>query len=484
MKPAPFSTRLPQTHDPVRQAVGLLNAGRWLEAEALLIQCAESPGWDAATRCQLATIALEIEKPHLARGLLHLALQTAPRSPDVQFLAGMAERALGHLSEAIAHLQLAQPESYPDAAYNLSLIHESLGQFRKAERWIQLALKLEPQDADYLNQAACIAARLGQFDHALRLSAQACRAEPDSPGLAFNHAQNLLLTGQAEQGWPLFEARLAFTPEHLFPKNGAIPWEGQPLAGKSLLVWHEQGMGDTLQFSRYLPLIAKVARQVIFRCQPELTDLLSPLLPEVQVVPAGVPEPPTDYHLPLLSLPGRLGCNLRQPPPPLFSAGKNRKPIENIGFVTAGNPNHPDDANRTIPLTEFSPLWNLNYNWLYLQKDLRPKDSLPSHITHLGKNLNHWSQTAEVLREIDLVISVDTAVAHLAASLGKPTWILLPLCPDWRWGIRETLTAWYPSARLFRQTAPGDWSSVIQAVLNTLRIKNSPEPPAAQAAED
>lgn len=461
MKLAPSPNRIPKNHDPVRVTVELLNTGRLLEAESFLIECAESPSEDASTHCQLARLALEIEKPHLARGLLDRALQSAPRSPEVRFLAGVSERALGHLSDALEHFQLAQPASHPDAAYYSSLIQESLEHFGDAELSIRLALELRPEDADYLNQAACIAARQGKFDEALELSGKAHSAEPDSAGLAFNHAQNLLLAGHAEEAWPLFEARLAFTPDHLFPRNGATEWEGQSLADKSLLVWHEQGIGDTLQFCRYLTLIAQLARKIVFRCQPELAELLAPLLCGVQVVPAGSTEPQTDFHTPLLSLAGRLGCNLRNPPNALFAASENRRDIERIGFVTSGNPNHPDDASRSISLKEFSPLVELNFDWLYLQKHLRPGDSLPASVTHVGINLKNWCQTAEALQEVDLVISADTAVAHLAASLGKPTWILLPLCPDWRWGRSGERTPWYPSARLFRQPAPGNWRFVI-----------------------
>lgn len=452
----------------MREAVELVNAGRLLEAESLLIEWAESSYSDAATRCQLARLALEIEKPHLARGLLDLALKSAPRSPEVRFLAGVSERALGHWSDAIDHFKLAQPESYPDAAYYLSLTQESLGNLRDAEKFIRLALELHPDDADYLNQAACVAARLGSFDDALELSGKAQLAEPDSAGFAFNHAQNLLLAGRSQEAWPLFESRLAFTPGHLFPANGASEWEGQSLNDKSLLVWHEQGIGDSLQFCRYLPVVARMAGGVVFRCQPELAALLSPVLPGVHVVPAGSTEPQTDFHIPLLSLPGRLGCDLTTPPPSPFFTSDPPRPIRRIGFVCSGNPDHPDDASRSIPLNQFEELFDTNFEWFCLQKCLRRGESVPARVAHPARGFRDWHDTAEFLNKVELVISADTAVAHLAASLGKPTWILLPRCPDWRWGRTGESTPWYPSARLFRQTTPGDWPSVIQKITNAL----------------
>lgn len=453
----------------MREAVGFVNAGRLLEAESLLIEWAESSYLDAATRCQLARLALEIEKPHLARGLLDLPLQSAPRSPEVRFLAGVSERALGHWPDALEHLKLAQPESHPDAAYYLSLIHESVGNLGDAERFIRLALESHPDDADYLNQAACVAARQGNFDEALELSGKAHGAEPDSAGFAFNHAQNLLLAGRSQEAWPLFESRLAFTAGHLFPTNGAREWEGQSLNDKSLLVWHEQGIGDSLQFCRYLPVVARMAGGVVFRCQPELAALLSPVLPGVHVVQAGSSEPQADFHTPLLSLPGHLGCDLSTPPPPPFLTSDPSRQIRHIGFVCAGNPAHPDDGSRSIPLNQFKELFETKCEWFCLQKNLRRGESLPARVAHPAREFRDWHDTAECLNKMDLVISADTAVAHLAASLGKPTWILLPHCPDWRWGRTGESPPWYPSARLFRQTTPGDWPSVIQKITQTLK---------------
>lgn len=441
-----------------------------MEAESFLIELAESADLSAAIRCQLARLALEIKNPHLALRLLQAAIASAPRSPDVRFLAGVSARALGHLTQAKDHLLLAQPDSNPDASYYLSLVHEALGDIQAARDAIQLALKNHPQDADYLNQAACIAFRLGQFDEALDKSEQAHRAEPESPEFAFNHSQNHLLVGRAQEAWPLFEARLAFTPEHLYPQNGARAWEGQPLDGKSILVWHEQGLEDSIQFSRYLPILVAQAGNVVFRCQPELLRLLGSELRGITVVSAADPLPPTDYHVPLLSVPGRLGCDLHAPPAPIFPAVKQSSQIKRIGFSYAGNPKHPDDAGRSRSLKVFSTLFESNFEWVCLQKHLQTGDHLPSGVTHPAATCRDFADTTQEIDSVDLVISVDTAVAHLAASLGKPTWILLPLCPDWRWGLRGESYSWYPSVRLFRQSQPGDWPTVMQTLRKELQI--------------
>ncbi|MFM8765841.1 MAG: tetratricopeptide repeat protein [Spartobacteria bacterium] len=457
-----------QTHDPVREAVELVNADCIFEAESFLFECSDSPNHPAATRCQLALLALEIENPRLALRLMRTALDTAPLSPEVRFVAGVTDRALGRLSEAREHFSFARPESNPNAAYYLSLVQESLGDPVSARDSIGLALAQNPQDADYLNQSACIAARLGDFDEALSLSGQALRAEPGSAGFAFNHAQNLLLAGRAREAWPLFEARLAFTPEHLHPGNGSAAWEGQPLNGKTLLVWHEQGLGDSIQFSRFLPSVASRAGKVLFRCQPSLAGLFSSSLPGIEILSSAEKSPHTDFHAPLLSLPGLLGANLDAPPPSIFPAHNSAASLQRIGFACAGNPNHPDDAARSLSLELFKPLFGNRFEWLCLQKNLRPSEALPPGIPHPGAAFSDFIETARALASMDLVISADTAIAHLSASLGKPTWFLLPLCPDWRWGRTGNHTPWYPSARLFRQHEPGNWKSVIKKIATQL----------------
>jgi len=468
MNSGPQGDRNMISSDPVRDVADLVSSGRLLEAESVLIECSESSSLSADTICNLAQLALEMQKPDLARELLEQVLKAAPRSPAVRFLAGIAERLLGNPAEAKAHLQLAQPTRNPDAAYNLSLVHEEVGEMPEARSTIDLALRQSPQDADYLNQSACVAAHFGDFDQARTLSGRAHAAEPQSPGFAFNHAQNLLLAGRADEAWPLFDARFAFTPEHLFPENGSAVWQGEALTDQSILVWHEQGLGDSIHFSRYLPILAARAKRVVFRCQADLIDLLGALLPGIEVVAERQPLPQTDFHVPLLSLPGHLGGNLLEPPASLFPQRTSSGPVRKVGFAHAGNPRHPEDSWRSIPFSVLDPLIASNFDWVCLQKELPAGESLPANVSWPAQGFRNFSDTAEAISHLDLIVSVDTAVAHLAASLGKPTWILLPICPDWRWGVSGEQTPWYPSARLFRQTAFGEWDPVIHRVREEL----------------
>jgi len=265
-----------------------------------------------------------------------------------------------------------------------------------------------------------------------------------SPGWAlprYNLALALLGLGHSELGWMLFEARRALpelkapSPDFPFPE-----WTGQPLAGRRLVVLGEQGAGDQIMFARYIPVLQQQGAEVIFVCDAALASLLPAAVAGIARRTAA------DYWAPLLSLPYRLGPALAAPPPPLLavlSGGGG-----GIGVMAAGSPTHSNDLNRSLRGADARRL-------LALGRSLAPE------ATGAGSFLD----TARIIAGLDLVISVDTAIAHLAASLGKPTWILIPeLGVDWRWGRRSDRTAWYPSARLYRQAQPGDWRSVLDAV--------------------
>jgi Flp pilus assembly protein TadD len=440
----------------VREITSLIAAGKKLEAESSPLACSMRPPSDAATLCELAGLALELGKPHLARTLLGPAQKAAPHSPRVNFLLGVTERDLGNFELSASLLRRAEPAQNPNAAYYLSLVLESSDDIEGAHTAISQALAIHPGDADYLNQCACVATRLGRHAEARDMALRAHLAEPEDPGFAFNYAQVLLQHGNFFEGWSLFDARLAFTPPHLFPGNGSRPWQGEPLAGKSLLVSHEQELGDTIQFSRFLPALSKTGARVIFRCQTELVRLLGEHLPGIEVINEKADLPQTDFHLLLLSLPGRLGANAI--PPSILPQNLPSHQRKTIACAWAGNPDHPEDAQRSIAFTTFAPLFSSSFQWISLQKGFQGE--LPHHVESVG-NLNDFSETARILQTVDLVITVDTAVAHLAGSLGIPTWILLPFAADWRWGFESETSPWYPSVRLFRQESPGDWKTVI-----------------------
>ena len=278
-------------------------------------------------------------------------------------------------------------------------------------------------------------------------------------------------------------------------------WSGREnLAGKTLLIWPEQGLGDCIQFCRYLPELKKAGAQVVLETYPSLGELMRMIDPDLQVVRTGTALPDFDFHCPLMSLPDRLKTTLSNIP---AASGYLRAPdarrniwarrLEKtqqlrIGLVWSGNSRHANDHNRSISLQQLKPLLALDAQFHCLQKDFSSKDveQLISIDT-----LNCWSmrltdfcETAALIECLDLVITVDTSVAHLAAALGKPTWILLPFAPDFRWMMAREDSPWYLTARLFRQDAPGDWPTVIERVVQELKRLTQSRHPHSGAGQD
>ena len=251
------------------------------------------------------------------------------------------------------------------------------------------------------------------------------------------------------------------------------------LSGKTILLHIDQGLGDTIQYVRYVPYLVRQGARVVLESPRELASLLAGL-PGLSVLVQGEALPPFDCHFPLVSLPAALGNESAAEPPYLKAPGSKiarwrseirGNDLPHIGLVWAGNPVHKNDRHRSIPLRLFLPLLETSgVQFVALQKQLREgdADTLPliERLTFLGDRLEDFTDTAAVVSLLDLVITVDTAVGHLAGALAKRVWVLLSSCPDWRWGLNGTHTPIYPSAQLFRQSKAGDWQSV-QAEVRT-----------------
>jgi Glycosyltransferase family 9 (heptosyltransferase) len=282
-------------------------------------------------------------------------------------------------------------------------------------------------------------------------------------------------------------------------------WLGDtPLNGKTILLHAEQGLGDTIQFARYAPLIAARGAKVVLEVQPELKSPLSRLDGVTAVVARGEAPPPFDLHCPLGSLPLAMKTELATVPAPIpylkaeensvrqWSARIGQLPRPRIALAWAGNPAHDNDRNRSMALSTLTPLFSPGYplaptqaspasrrgqggaaSFISIQRELRGDEAAQlaaqSRLTHVGGELSSFDDTAAVLALCDLLISVDTAPAHLAGAMGRPVWVLLPFAPDWRWTLDGDTTPWYPAARLFRQSALGDWDGVIARVAAALQ---------------
>ena len=306
---------------------------------------------------------------------------------------------------------------------------------------------------------------------------KAMALKPNYVDAGWNAGLCLLQMGRLEQGWKLFEWRKKLD-RHPSVRSCPRPlWSGeQDILGKTLFVYWEQGLGDTIQFCRYATLAESRGARVVMEVQPSLRRLLARLTTSIQVVVPGEQPPDFDFYCPLLSLPLAFRTTPETiPAVPRYLCAEPetvarwsdrigpRKKLR-IGVAWSGSAGHRHDRDRSIDLARFSSLFAADAEWICLQKELRAGDGVPEQLAFFGDSLTDFAETAALMELMDLVISVDTSVAHLAAAMGKPTWILLPYSPDWRWFLDRDDSPWYPTARLFRQQSSGDWRGVLDEV--------------------
>ncbi|MBM3757653.1 MAG: tetratricopeptide repeat protein [Acidobacteria bacterium] len=393
-------------------------------------------------------------------------------------------------TDAIAsyRMAVASDPNYSAALYNLgTALHES-GEAAEAVNTFRALLKKEPNHA-----AAWTNLGNAWLAHNDIAAANACyletlRLAPDEPAAEWNLGIAALLAGEFSDGWAGYERRFdvkGATPRRAFSQP---VWRGESLEGRSLLLHAEQGLGDTIQFVRYAPEFAKRGAKVIVECQFGLISLLRSLPGVSEWVAAPAPEPgrsgpqpidhlpATDFQLPFLSAPHVAQTTLDTIPSaegylhaPSAAVqrcsewlGPRRDAIR-AGLVWAGNPNHKNDRNRSIPVPHLEGLGSaVGVEWVNLQKGDAPPESMA--MRDAAAVLADFADTAGLIANLDLVVSVDTSVAHLAGALGKPVWVLLPFAPDWRWMLDREDSPWYRSARLFRQRGPGAWPDLLREV--------------------
>jgi hypothetical protein len=430
----------------------------------------------------------------LARGRAEEALSCfdkilarVPRHAEAHANRAAALAALGRFAEALTACEaaLAAVPSHPIALYNRANALANLDRHVEALAAYDRVVGLFPQHlAAWNNRGNTLMAlkrhreAIASFDSALALAPQFADAH-------FNRALALLAVGDYARGFAEYEWRWRRSGMSSRRNYGRL-WLGEfSLARKTILISSEQGLGDSIQFARYVPLLTRSGATVVLEVHAELKSLLSRLEGAAQVVARGEPLPAFDVHCPLGSLPLAFKTEPATVPAeiPYLAADEVRiakwRPRiaalapPRVALVWAGNPNHANDRNRSIASMKLRPLWEAgSASFVSLQRDLRAADAAELKaapgILHLGEELADLDDTAAVLSLCDVVISVDTAVAHLAAAMGRPTWVLLPFAPDWRWALDGERSPWYPAARLIRQPQAGDWDSVIARVRSDL----------------
>jgi tetratricopeptide (TPR) repeat protein len=416
------------------------------------------------------------------------ALALEPNSPIACGNRGLALLELGQAEAALDTFDraLAQQPNQPEAHNNRGLALQALDRHEAAVASFDRALALQADFPDAWNHRGVSLQALGQADAALTSYSAALARRPDDPWFHWNAGLCRLLLGDYAGGWPDYEWRLR-TGAIRTPRFDRPLWQGEDLAGRTLLLHTEQGLGDIIQFCRYAPLIRGAGR-IILQVPALLVDLLRTLPGPVQmpgllqVIAAGGRPPRFDLHCPLLSLPARFGSTLETVPRavpylhvPSEAVARWRARLgeagRKIGICWQGNPAVRIDRERSVPLAEFAPLAAVpGVRLISLQKThgLEQLADLPAIETLGADGPDSFVDTAAAMQCLDLVVTSDTAVAHLAGALARPVWLATSFVPDWRWGLAGEACAWYPTMRLFRQPRRGDWRSVFEAMAAAL----------------
>jgi len=462
-----------------RQKLGQVDQaiGAYMKALAL----AEEPG----TLSSLGAAYLKSGRREEALLCFERALQLRPDHADALFnLAGaLLESGRATVAKTWCHqARLGQPTA--QVCINLADVLEQRLEFAGAEDLLRQALKVQPYNSAAFNSLGNVLLATGRAEEAVLAYDQAIHLGEDDPVVYYNRGHARLVLGDLTGGWADREYRWRWKA---FPRQRPSfvqpAWTGDELKGRTLLVYPEQGLGDNIQFVRYVRLVASWGAKVLFGEPPELKSLLGDLGGACQVLEESQPLPPFDVHAALMSLPRLCGTRLENipasvpylplPPVEQFPLPPATPGRLRVGLIWASGKRQPKHELRSIPFQEFLPLLQTaDCDFFSLQVGPGAADlaALPAGtpVTDLGSRVKDFTDTAAVMRQLDLIISVDTAALHLAGALARPAWGLLPYAPDWRWLLQREDTPWYPTLRLFRQVAQGDWAGVIKRVQEEL----------------
>ena len=441
----------------------------------------------------MARILIERGDFSAAEQVLLEALKSEPENYNLYYLLARLYEGMADYEQAESFYRkaLMMAPEYIDAWINMGNVQQDSGQYDAAMSSYASALKVAPESAEAHYNKGLLEKRLGRFDDAIDSFNRAIEMKPEFVQPHWNKSFVCLLTGRLTEGWKEYEWRLQHE-KHIQRPFTQPAWEGEDLNGRTILVHDEQGYGDTFQFVRYLPLVQARGARVVFECHDKLGPVLrgckgyDQLIERVSV--ESVPDASFDVQVSLMSLPRIFNTRLESIPaqiPYLKAAGdlaeKWKVRLENdkrfrVGICWAGSPRHTNELVRSCSLQDFSVLSEIEGLALYsLQKGAAAEEAVrlakPFEIVRLDLELDHGARfvdTAAAMASLDLVISIDTSIAHLAGALGRPVWILLSSSPDWRWMAEGETSPWYPTMRLFRQSRPGDWQGVFRIVAHAL----------------
>jgi tetratricopeptide (TPR) repeat protein len=476
----------------VRAAYGraLLAAGRATDAVALFEAQTQERPLCPVSQAHLALARLRAGDPSGALAASDAALRLDRSNPEAWFARGTALARLGRAADAVTALEQAAVRAplHAEAHLNLGNALFDLDRRNESEAALRRAVALDPTLAEAHASLGCLLTGNGRLAEAVDACERAIALRPDFAQAHWNQSFAHMRAGDYAAGWEKYEWRKrhdAFARDLMLLPGPE--WHGEPVAGRIVLVRAEQGLGDTIQFARYLPMLVGLGAHVVLACPEPLLRLLGQI-PGVKVVPRGPDAPPYDVWIDQMSLPRLFGTRPEAIPDAAGYLFAEADAVARwhrclpqglrVGIVWAGNPAHSNDRRRSMGIADVEPLLAVpGCRFVSLQVGPRAKEGEESlGLEDRSARLADLADTAALIAALDLVISVDSCVAHLAGALGVPVWILLPFAPDWRWLVGRADSPWYESARLFRQTRPGDWTGPIAAVAGALAAM------AAQAA--
>ena len=462
------------------RGLALMAIGELREAlkdfEAALVLAPEFFGVLSNKSMALMALGNNVEALSAARE----AIRLAPDFAEAWNHQGLAQFSLGDNAAALESFAQAIRLDTTNAAahFNAAKVHATCCNYALASQEYRLCLAVAPNHAAAISDLGLTEAALGNHSLSLELYDRALCIAPDLIEAEFNKSLACLLLGRLEEGWRLWEARKRKKTPVGFKDFGLPLWTGaQGLSGRRILLHCEQGFGDTIQFIRYVPLVRAKGAHVALMVQPELAPLIRRVMPGVVLLD----EAPADATLqcPLMSLPRAFGTTLENiPAAPAWLADTARRDVwrarlgaaskPRIGLAWRGSAGHGNDRNRSLGLRDIQPIIHDQAEWIGIQKGMPDADrqalASVAGLRVFDDEITDFEDTAALIAEMDLIISVDTSLVHLAGSMGRECWVMLPFNPDWRWLLDREDSPWYPGLRLFRQKRLGDWATVFQEI--------------------
>lgn len=466
----------------VKQAIDFYNNKEFLKAEFLYIQLLRNKDFVfPELYIGYANTLIELKKYEEAIVNFEKSLSYNKTLYESYFGIAISYEKLNHINASIKYYKktIQFQTNFIQAYNNLGNVYQKINQYKKAEKILLKALKINPKISEINDSLSVLYQDLNKYKKAIRYHKYAIQYNSNNCAAYFNYSLSLLMMGKLKKGFEYYEYRLKLVATLLNDLPKSKRWDGKEIKGKTLFIYTEQGFGDSIQFCRYLPIIKKVSKaNIIFKCQKSLINLFKNDK-NIDCLIENNELPHYDFFLPLLSSGYVLSNTIDYIPhqmPYLRCFKPTKLNLQNknnfkIGLTWMGSPKNSNNDNRSIQLDQFKPLFKLKQCQFYsLQKDNISKKELEKYnIIDLSNNLNDFNDTANYIDSFDLVISVDTSVAHLSLSLNKTTWVLLSNVSDYRWNTISSKTSWYPKAKIYSQKKlSGDWSDTIEDIKKDL----------------